>query len=396
MKQYIMIRNKGKIIPQDIILMGSSTKRGDETKIGQFGSGSKFSLSWLLRNDCKPSIYSGKEEISIETRMVEHRGHPRDVIYVAGENTNITTELGLKWTCWMALRELISNAIDEGEENIQIIYAQAGLENFLSDDDTSIFVPLNVATKEVMNNYEHYFCFDREPDWIGGRGMVYLKTEKSAINVYRKGIRCFDTQRKTLIDFNFNNIPITEDRLIEGGERTFDEHARRLLDNVDDVKILKAAILSQYKDMITEHRILPELWLEAYKQLLDDGHSFTTATYKNTMGILVTGIEICNNHFQSLIENNLVSNPLEAVFRHLDFAFQRIDGPSEEVQRLLAPFGEFNVYFGKMNTYKDIKIKDNQIYIVHTLANDPVIEIAARCINEHPEHVTYITQLLNK
>ena len=106
MKQYIMIRNKGKIIPQDIILMGSSTKRGDETKIGQFGSGSKFSLSWLLRNDCKPSIYSGKEEISIETRMVEHRGHPRDVIYVAGENTNITTELGLKWTCWMALREL--------------------------------------------------------------------------------------------------------------------------------------------------------------------------------------------------------------------------------------------------------------------------------------------------
>ena len=392
-----MIRNKGKIIPQDIILMGSSTKRGDDTKIGQFGSGSKFSLSWLLRNGCTPSIFSGRDAIEISTRMTEHRGHPRDVIYVAGENTNITTELGLKWTCWMALRELISNAIDEGEEKVDIVYVRnEGFNQFLDDESTTIFIPLNEETKPVMSNYDHFFCFDRQPDWIGQEGMIYIKSEKSAVNIYRKGIRCYDSANETLIDFNFNHIPITEDRLIEGGEGTFDTYAKNVLDTVDDVNVIKAAILSDYKDMMRDYRILPSLWVEAYRQLINEGHRFTTRTMKNILGVITDGQEIHGNHFQSLIDNNLISNPLESVFQNLDFMFHRMDGPSAEVEAVLKQFGDFKVYFGKMDTYKNVKIKENEIFIIHSLATKPIMEIASICIKEHPKATKYITQLLNK
>ena len=39
MKKYIKIESKGIIDPQAFILLGASTKRADDSKIGFFGSG---------------------------------------------------------------------------------------------------------------------------------------------------------------------------------------------------------------------------------------------------------------------------------------------------------------------------------------------------------------------
>ena len=48
---YLKIRSKGKIDIEALSLLGASSKRGDETKIGQFGSGNKFAIAYLLRNN---------------------------------------------------------------------------------------------------------------------------------------------------------------------------------------------------------------------------------------------------------------------------------------------------------------------------------------------------------
>ena len=49
--KYLIITNKGEIEPQALHLVGASTKRGDSSKIGQFGSGNKYALAYLLRNE---------------------------------------------------------------------------------------------------------------------------------------------------------------------------------------------------------------------------------------------------------------------------------------------------------------------------------------------------------
>lgn len=390
-----MIKNRGKIVPQDIILLGSSTKRGDGTKIGQFGSGSKFSLSWLLRNDCKPLIFSGKNPITIETRMVEHRGNPRDVIYVAGENTNITTEFGLKWTAWMALRELISNAIDEGDEKVEVIYASNSLDSFL-DDNTTIFIPLENPIKEVMDNYEHYFAFDRIPDYVGRHGCLYIKDTVGKMNIYRKGIRCYDTTYDSFVDYNLADADITEDRLLDGGMGHFDSRARKLLQECDDVSVIKRVIMTpEYHDHFIGD--LNTTWLLAYKELVDEGQKFTCKSYNNILGMLTAGAHsIPSGHYKKLITEGYISDPMDAAFNHLDFLFVQEDGPSEEVERLLSKVGNFKVYFGKMEAYTatKFKAKTNEFFIrKSSISGKSHAEIAAMCLHDHPNYAGLIAKL---
>jgi hypothetical protein len=46
---YLLIENKGEIDINALILMGGTTKREDESKIGFFGSGNKYAIALLLR-----------------------------------------------------------------------------------------------------------------------------------------------------------------------------------------------------------------------------------------------------------------------------------------------------------------------------------------------------------
>lgn len=396
--KYLVIKNKGLIVPQDITLLGSSSKRGNDTKIGQFGTGNKFALSWLLRNNTVPTFYSGTKLIDIECRMTEHRGHPREIIYINGENTNITTEFGMLWTCWMALREFISNAIDEGEESINVGYI-SNVNEVLEENKTTILIPYTDAVAEVFDNFQHYFAFEREPDYISAEGMLYLKLDNSPVNIYRKGIRCFDSKRKTMLDFNFNHIQITEDRLIEGGEGTFDEHARGILTTCSSVDILKAAIKSDYYYIMPDKStfVLSEYWIAAYKELLSEGVKFTTSSMKSLLGIISNGTEIPAVHFNQLIKLQLISNPIEAIFTHLDFLFKEVEGPSREVEKILSRFGaSFKVYFGEMDTFMNVKVKNDEFYIKSTQLNKAPDTLAAMCIKEHSNSVRYIADLLVK
>lgn len=49
--KYIRIKNQWLIEPQALHLVGASTKRNDASKIGQFGSGNKYAMAYLLRNN---------------------------------------------------------------------------------------------------------------------------------------------------------------------------------------------------------------------------------------------------------------------------------------------------------------------------------------------------------
>ena len=95
--KWIKIKNKGMIQPEALHLMGGTTKTNDSTKIGQFGSGNKYALAYLLRNGYSVKIFSGLEEIKIETKSIDFRNNDFEVIYINGERTSITTKMGKDW-----------------------------------------------------------------------------------------------------------------------------------------------------------------------------------------------------------------------------------------------------------------------------------------------------------
>tara|TARA_R110000772_G_C13310328_1_gene440532 strand:- start:54636 stop:55868 length:1233 start_codon:yes stop_codon:yes gene_type:complete len=214
----LIIRNEGFIEVEDLTLIGSSTKRGDTDKIGMFGSGWKYALAWLVRNNVNIQIYRGTEPILIDFELVKHRNSDVPVITVAGTKTSLTSEMGPQWTGWMAIREILSNAIDEGNHEIFTNFQQEegnhGIK--LKDNTTTVIIPMIKELSQVMREYDNYFAFEREENYTDVSGNRYfIKKDESSAIYYRKGIRCMERANNSYVDIDFKDISINESRLTD-------------------------------------------------------------------------------------------------------------------------------------------------------------------------------------
>ena len=94
---YIMIENKGELDVSSLILLGASTKRADDSKIGFFGSGNKYAIATLIRLGVSFKIFSGNKEIAITTTGISFRGQTFEQIHIDGQPTSLTTDMGPQW-----------------------------------------------------------------------------------------------------------------------------------------------------------------------------------------------------------------------------------------------------------------------------------------------------------
>lgn len=364
MSKFLCIKNEGLINELDITSLGLSTKRGDNSKIGQFGSGSKFALAWLVRNNINFKIFSGLEEIKIDTETVLHRDLPVSFITINGRKTDITTEFGgIDWQAWMVLRELISNAMDEPG------FKLTTQENYTPENgNTMIVLPMENDIKEIMVNYHQYFCFDRIASYENIDGKVFIKTDKTPITIYRKGIRCLDSNRKTYVDVSFNNININESRLSSEGH--MDREMGKLLSKPDiPYKVWEALFKSDYNDWLPSYATNSALNAIA---ILKETYRIECPLNINLLGFLGMGLTeevkqilvIPNYYYNEAVKKGiLVQN--DALIQIGDTAFLEIeDNRKEEIQYYLQNFGfPCEVKFGAMELSKEIVIKQNLILI---------------------------------
>lgn len=206
--KYIRIKNNGLIEPQALHLVGASTKVNDASKIGQFGSGNKYALAYLLRNDYPVRIYAGRNEISLETKKENFRNQEFNVLWVNGERTSITIEMGKDWQFWQAIRELVCNAMDEGGYALDMVSA---IEP--ADGETHFYIDTRKDVMEFMSNFDNYFATNKKVLFECESGRILEKTGEKA-NIYRKGIRCFNSNKESVYDYDFSDIKIDENRLV--------------------------------------------------------------------------------------------------------------------------------------------------------------------------------------
>lgn len=110
---YIIFENTGEINPTSITTFGVSSK---ETKnpIGFFGTGLKYAISILLRENQHIQILSGKKSFNFSVSREKIRVDHFDIIKMNGRKLGFTTELGKTWGMDEAFRELYCNTVDEG------------------------------------------------------------------------------------------------------------------------------------------------------------------------------------------------------------------------------------------------------------------------------------------
>lgn len=321
---HLRITNNGLICAEDLMLIGSSTKREQTDKIGMFGSGWKYALAWLLRNDCKPTIFSGTDKIEIDYNMKMHRANAVKVITVNGQETSLTTEMGPKWTGWMALREVLSNAIDEGGHSIQTAWNPV-LEGI--SGQTVIYIPMDSELSEVMMKYDSYFAFNRKENYNLDGHRIFIKKEPSPINIYRKGIRCFDSQQPTNIDFDFLDININEDRLCS--EYSINIAISDILKKNTNPTILKL-ILEEGRESWTPWTMNSNI-RECLISLINEGITLTTHTIRKLGGMLFSdpnALIIRADWFKELQDLGLVKSPFEMFSG--DVQFVRTDAKKTE------------------------------------------------------------------
>lgn len=208
--QYLEFKNKGEVPVNAFKLLGASTKRGDNSKIGFFGTGLKYAIAVLLRESVDFKVFIGEKELKIATRTTDFAGQKIKVMTVNGEKTSITIDAGINWEPWFAIREIYSNTIDEDGimEMADEVKGTAGY--------TTIYLEISNKLGDVSKNWKHYFAFKRDSSFADDKGNRILpKLKDNRFTVFRKGIRVYYQRRNSLFDYDIQELSINESRVAE-------------------------------------------------------------------------------------------------------------------------------------------------------------------------------------
>lgn len=236
-KRAVVISSEGPLDIAAITLMGLSTKRDDTSKIGMFGTGLKYSIAKLLRDDIPFRLWNGEREVTITKRAGVFREHKYEQVIVDDETTSITTDMGPQWETWWIIRELLSNARDEERHTFYVKEWDAvefvpGWTMFVLDYDTF---------EQVWLNREKYFVIDRLPRHEIDGLKLYTRLGDGC-RVYKNGILIHEDSSEDAFDYDFATVELNEMREIRYPTILRGEITETLLRQLDDPALVKEYI----------------------------------------------------------------------------------------------------------------------------------------------------------
>lgn len=211
----IVFQNPGLIDLRAVQIMGLNAKES-KNPIGQFGTGLKYAIAVLLRSNCQIKIFQGENEFYFTTRKEDFRGKSFQFVFMRqGEGSKaifsekplgFTLELGKHWEPWMAIRELESNARDEGGRSFID-------EDYQLSPDTTTIVISGVAAESAYSKLRDIFI-NTKPLWKNGELEVHpLQNPEQAFWMHYRGVRARKLEKPSLYRYNLiGEQALTEDR----------------------------------------------------------------------------------------------------------------------------------------------------------------------------------------
>lgn len=216
----IIIESNGIMPIESFSLMGVSTKRGEDDTIGQFGTGLKYGIAGLLRDNIEFQIMTGGTGYEFKTKHIKVKEMPFNQIQYreVSEKGNkrwkdigYSSEMGLNWDLESCLRELVSNAIDEGGFNHRCV---PDGKRVYCDDKTYFIITSTTQIRDYFRNLDKYFLINKTPLWISDCGCYarYGKQGTTGTRIYKKGVLVYTDERDSLWDYDLKHVPVEETR----------------------------------------------------------------------------------------------------------------------------------------------------------------------------------------
>lgn len=228
--KYLKIKNNGLLDIRLVALMGGTTKSNDEYKIGQFGTGLKYTLAYLIRNNIDFHIFVGKDKIDIKVETETIRDEDFNIICINGHRTSITDRMGKEWSAWMIIRELWCNALDEGgaqKESTEIITGE--------EETTTFYIQITNEIRDVMVNWTKYFVHEQEP--IFSNKLCAIYPGGADLRIYKNGVLIKKVEKEhSLFSYDYKAADINELREYNG---SLDHVVFKCLKDADDKTITK-------------------------------------------------------------------------------------------------------------------------------------------------------------
>lgn len=235
--KYLKIQNDGELDIRLVALMGGTTKSKDKYKIGQFGTGLKYTLAFLFRNNLDFKIMVGGEEVKVCTEKETIRNEVFEIICINGQRTSITTKMGEDWEAWMIIRELWCNALDEGNEVREIVEDTPGEKG-----KTIFYIQLDKQIQTVLNNWNKYFIHEQEAVFSDGTYALYPAGDH--LTLYKQGVLIYENRdEKSVFSYDLGIADINELREYRGSvahaivqilSKCNEDAARYFLENVKE------------------------------------------------------------------------------------------------------------------------------------------------------------------
>lgn len=298
--KWLRISNPGVFdVESALNMLGASVKTGTNP-IGMFGSGTKYALAQACRDRVSVKISTGEKLYSVGTTSKKFRDVDFQKVILRSETggtikTPMTTEFGAKdWKdVWFIFRELYSNAIDEGNHNIDVV---DGVD--VLDGQTCVFLPYT-NFKHIYDNLEHYFTKHCEGLWVGD-GCVYRNNvfvgqwEGCKINLNNSDIvinecRVMDTDYARSTLESFMRYCTDVDVWVE-----FFKSSRTFLDRMS-VNVDKY----QEETAKTIHKALIEVYGENYCLCPDVNDIVRDVQSMGYVAVVLHGLSIKSNHVKT-------------------------------------------------------------------------------------------------
>ena len=236
----IIFENKGDLDVRAIKTFGVNSKESKNSAIGYFGTGLKYAIAILLRNNHKISIYTGGKQYDFGVNTSKIRFDEFDIVTMNGEELGYTTELGKDWEMWMAFRELYSNMLDEHGHAYEAKVAEMDPDKtYVMVDGREIEQLFKVKDKFFLN----YNKFQPVAQHV--QVDAYEKTHGGDLaHVFYKGVRVMETRLNSLYDYDHHcSLTLTEDRTIKDTWSTL-YHVSALVTQSQDKRFIKKMVMA--------------------------------------------------------------------------------------------------------------------------------------------------------